>query len=171
MKVILLQEVKGQGGEGDVIEVARGYAVNYLLPKKPAVEATPGALKQLEARRGNIAKRELKRTTDANTLLAAMQGKKVFVGAKVGEEGQLFGSVTTAAIADAINEQIGVNIDKKQVDVRKSIKTAGEHQVPVVIYRDIKALVDIVVVDEKTLAEQLAAAAAPAVEAAVEAAE
>ena len=137
MKVILLTEVQGKGGEGDVVEVARGFFNNYLGPQKKAVLATAGNLKQLEQRRGNIAKREEKRIADAEALKASLEGKKIFVDAKVGEEGVLFGSVTTSMIADAVLSETGVEIDRKRLDVRKAIKTAGEHTVALNIYRDI----------------------------------
>ena len=137
MKVILLTEVQGKGGEGDVVEVARGFFNNYLGPQKKAVLATAGNLKQLEQRRGNIAKREEKRIADAEVLKASLEGKKIFVDAKVGEEGVLFGSVTTSMIADAVLAETGVEIDRKRLDVRKAIKTAGEHTVALNIYRDI----------------------------------
>ena len=137
MKVILLTEVQGKGGEGDVVEVARGFFNNYLGPQKKAVLATAGNLKQLEQRRGNIAKREEKRIADAEALKASLEGKKIVVDAKVGEEGVLFGSVTTSMIADAVLAETGVEIDRKRLDVRKAIKTAGEHTVALNIYRDI----------------------------------
>lgn len=137
MKVILLTEVQGKGGEGDVVEVARGFFNNYLGPQKKAVLATAGNLKQLEQRRGNIAKREEKRIADAEALKASLEGKKIFVDAKVGEEGVLFGSVTTSMIADAVLAETGVEIDRKRLDGRKAIKTAGEHTVALNIYRDI----------------------------------
>ena len=137
MKVILLTEVQGKGGEGDVVEVARGFFNNYLGPQKKAVLAIAGNLKQLEQRRGNIAKREEKRIADAEALKASLEGKKIFVDAKVGEEGVLFGSVTTSMIADAVLAETGVEIDRKRLDVRKAIKTAGEHTVALNIYRDI----------------------------------
>lgn len=137
MKVILLTEVQGKGGEGDVVEVARGFFNNYLGPQKKAVLATAGNLKQLEQRRGNIAKREEKRIADAEALKASLEGKEIFVDAKVGEEGVLFGSVTTSMIADAVLAETGVEIDRKRLDVRKAIKTAGEHTVALNIYRDI----------------------------------
>ena len=111
MKVILLGEIKGKGGEGDVIDVAQGYAENYLFPKKLAVAATKGNLKQLEERRNNIAKREAVRMADANALKETLEGKQVTVDAKVGDEGILFGSVTAAMIADAVKDQLNVEID------------------------------------------------------------
>ena len=148
MKVILLKELPGRGGEGDVIDVAHGFAVNYLLPQGIAVEATPGELKQLEQRRHNIEKRELARTTDAQALKEALDGKSLSVEAKVGEEGQLFGSVTAAMLSEAIAEQIGAQIDRKKIETGGPIKTVGEHEVTVAVYRDIKATLTVTVTGE-----------------------
>ncbi|MDR0500253.1 MAG: 50S ribosomal protein L9 [Coriobacteriales bacterium] len=156
MKVILLEEVKGQGGEGDVIDVARGYAENFLLPQKKAVHATKGNLKQLEARKHNIQKRESQRLDTADKLVEALNEKSVTIKAKVGEEGQLFGSVTTTQIAAAIAEQIGADIDRKKIDLHTAIKTAGEHTATISIYRDVKAVLTIVVADEKAANEPVA---------------
>ena len=86
MKVILLDEIKGKGGEGDVVEVAQGYAENFLFPKKLAVAATKGNLKQLDERRNNIAKREAVRLATANETKAAFEGKTVTVDVKVGDK-------------------------------------------------------------------------------------
>ena len=108
MKVILLKELKGRGGEGDVIEVANGYANNYLLTQGYAIKATKGNLKQLEQRKHNIAKREETRLADAEAMRAKLDGATVKVLANVGEEGQLFGSVTSSIVADAIKENLGV---------------------------------------------------------------
>ena len=174
MKVILLKELKGRGGEGDVIDVAQGFAVNYLLPQGIAIEATKGELKQLEQRRGNIAKRELARTTDANTIKDALDGKSLRVFARVGEEGQLFGSITTAMLSEAILDQVGVTVDRKKIDLGKAIKTAGKHEITVSVYRDIKATLEVNVVSDEadleileTLDEQEAAAEEAAAEEAV----
>ncbi|MDR2493288.1 MAG: 50S ribosomal protein L9 [Coriobacteriales bacterium] len=149
MKVILLQELRGKGGEGDVVEVTRGYAVNYLLPKKFAIEATKGNLKQLELRKHNIARREAERLDTADKVLAGINEKSVVIRARVGEEGQLFGSVTAAMISDALQEQFGATVDRRKIDLRTHIKTAGEHTVSVGIYRDLKASIIVNVVDEK----------------------
>ena len=153
MKVILLDEIKGKGGEGDVVEVAQGYAENFLFPKKLAVAATKGNLKQLDERRNNIAKREAVRLATAN---AAFEGKTVTVDVKVGDEGILFGSVTAAMIADAIKAQLGMDIDRKRVELGKPIKVAGAHTVAISLYREIKAEVVVLV---GVTAEELAAEA------------
>jgi len=148
MKVILLQELKGRGGEGDVIDVARGFAVNYLLPRKVAIEATSGNLKQLEQRRKNIEVREAGRLGDAGSVAAALEGKVVTIGAKVGEEGRLFGSITALMVAEAITEQLGVEVDRRKVETHGHIKDVGPHPVEVAIYRDIKAQLTVNVVAE-----------------------
>jgi len=148
MKVILLQELKGRGGEGDVIEVARGFAVNYLMPRKVAIEATKGNLKQLEQRSKNIKVREEGRLSDAEELAASLADKVVTVEAKVGDEGRLFGSVTSTMIEAAIVAQLGVELDKRKIETHGHIKTAGVHPVTVAIYRDVKAELSINVVGE-----------------------
>ena len=148
MKVILLEELPGKGGEGDVVEVARGFANNYLLRKGAAVLATPGNLKQLEQRRKNIAKREEVRVANAEQLKAQLESAPVVVKARVGEEGQLFGSVTSQMIVSAIQAQMGIEVDRRRVDDRQTIKVVGEHEVTVSIYREIKAAVKLNVVDE-----------------------
>ena len=153
MKVILLQELKGKGGEGDVVEVTRGYANNYLFRNDIAIPATKGNLKQLELRKHNIAKREEKRLADADALKAQLESAKVQVKASVGDEGQLFGSVTAPMIADALAAQ-GIEIDKRRIELAKPIKVVGEYPVAVSLYRDIKATVTVAVVDEKTVAEE-----------------
>jgi large subunit ribosomal protein L9 len=151
MKVILLEELKGKGGEGDVVEVSTGYAVNFLLPRKIAIAATAGNLKQLEQRKHNIDKRETTRLDTADKLMATLEGQTIRIGAKVGEEGQLFGSVTPVQIAEAINERFGTEIDRRRIDLRGLVKTVGEHPATIGIYRDIKASIIVEVVDEKEL--------------------
>jgi len=149
MKVILLQELKGKGGEGDIVEVAKGFANNYLYPKKIAVAATEGNLKQLEQRKKNIAKREANRLDDAEKVKAVLEGVVVKIPAKVGEEGQLFGSVTSQMIADGLLAAAGLEVDKKKIDLKKPIKTVGEHEVFISLYREIKCPVQLFVYDEK----------------------
>lgn len=171
MKVVLLGEIKGKGGEGDVVDVAQGYAENYLFPKKLAVAATKGNLKQLEERRSNIEKREAVRIADANTLKETLEGKSVVVDAKVGDEGVLFGSVTSAMIADAVKAQLGVELDRKRIELGKPIKMAGSHEVAVSLYREIRATLTVLVgvtadeeVEEEAVEETAEAETEPAAE-------
>ena len=159
MKVILLQELKGKGIEGDVVDVERGYANNYLFPNKLAVEATKGNLKQLEQRRHNIAKREEGRIAAATELKEKIDGLSVQIDARVGEEGQLFGSVTTQMIADALVDQHGIEVDKKLIDLKAPIKTAGTHGATISLHRDIKSDIELIVGDAEAIAAAVAAAA------------
>ena len=160
MKVILLSELKGKGGEGDIVEVADGYANNYLFPQKIAVAATKGNLKQLEQRKHNIATREAARIEEAQALKAALDDLSVKVEARVGEEGVLFGSITAAMIADALKEAEDIEIDRKRIDLKNPIKTAGKHEVVVSNYRDIKSNLTVVVGNEETFTASESAAEA-----------
>lgn len=158
MKVILLSELRGKGGEGDVVDVAQGFAENFLFPNKIAQPATPGNIKQLEERRHNIEKREAERVANAEALKAALDGKSVTVDAKIGEEGQLFGSVTPAQIADAVQAQLGLEVDRKRVGRGNNIKTSGKHAVEINLYREITATVNVLVgVTEEAAAQEEAA--------------
>jgi large subunit ribosomal protein L9 len=148
MKVILTQEVKGKGHEGDVVDVARGYAVNYLLPRKMAIEASTGNLKQLAARMANIQKRNDERRSEAEGVAGAANGRTVVIEAKAGDEGKLFGSVTTLMIEEAIAAQLDVDVDHRRMDLRRPIKALGDYPVVVSVYGEVKAEVLVRVVGE-----------------------
>ena len=169
MKVILQEELHGKGGEGDVIDVARGFA-NYLLIQGIAIEATKGNLKQLEQRRNNIAKREEVRIANAEALKAKLEATEVTIAAKVGDEGNLFGSVTSQMVVDAL-AGADIEIDRRRVEIPQAIKVVGEHEVLVSLYRDIKATVKVNVVDENAAAAPAEVEAEEAAEAVEEAAE
>ena len=172
MKVVLLNEVRGKGGEGDVVEVAQGYAENYLIPQKLAVPATKGNLKQLDERRKNIEKREAVRLADAGALKEKLDGQQITVDAKIGEEGVLFGSVTSQMIADAVKAQLDVEIDRKRIELGKPIKVAGAHEVAISLYREIRANVVVLVgVNSADEAAEAEAETEEAVEAPEDAAE
>ncbi len=143
MKVILLKELRGKGGEGDVISVNDGFANNFLRRQGYAIKATKGNLKQLEERRHNIAKREEARVADANAIASKLNDATVKIVAQVGEEGQLFGSVGTVQIAEAIQEQLGVEVDRRRIELGKPIKQVGTYPVAVSIYREIKGTVSV----------------------------
>ena len=166
MKVILTAEVKGKGHEGDIVDVARGYAVNYLMPRKMAIVATTGNIKQLEARMNNIQKRNTARLTDAEAIAASIEGKRIMIEAKAGQDGKLFGSVTALMIEEAAAAQLGVDIDHKRMNLARPIKTTGEHVVVVSVFGDVKASLTV-----KVVGEGGAAAAAVAEVAEVEAPE
>ena len=146
MKVILLSELKGKGGEGDIVEVADGYANNYLFPQKIAVAATKGNLKQLEQRKHNIAKREENRIADAEKMKAALEGATVKVEAKVGEEGQLFGSVTAKEVAEELAAQFGVKLDKRKIQMA-DIKAFGTYEAEIKLGYGFTAKVSVMVTE------------------------
>lgn len=171
MKIILLEELKGRGVEGDVIDVAPGFANNYLLPNGKAVLATKGNLKQLEQRRNNIAKREAARVAAAEELKAKLDGATVKINARVGEEGVLFGSVTAQMVADALKEQHGVEVDRRLIDFKEAVKTAGEHEAVLSLHRDVKAALKLLVGDDDWFAAAEAEAVAEEAEAEAEEAE
>lgn len=161
MKVILLQELKGRGAEGDVIEVARGFAVNYLLPRKVAIEATSGNLKQLDARMHNVRMRDEAHLADASGVVSSLEGKSVGIEAKVGDEGRLYGSITTQMIEDAVAAQLGVKIDRRKIETHGHIKELGAHPVEVSIYREVKAHLTVNVVPEGAAPETFVASGTP----------
>lgn len=148
MKVILLSDVKGRGKEGDVIEVARGFATNYLLPRNMAQLATPGNLKQLEARMHNIHKREEAKRSEAAATAGQIAGKALVIEARAGDGGKLFGSVTAGMVADALVAQLGVDVDRRKLDLHGHIKTVGQHTIDVRIYEDVKVELVLNVVPE-----------------------
>ena len=129
MKVILLQDVKAQGKKGAIKEVAEGYARNFLFPKKLAVEATPANLKALEKQNAQIAAEEAARLADAKALGEKLAKVTVTLKAKTGGGEKLFGSVTNKEIADAVNEQLNVNIDKRKIEIKDPIKNLGVYTV------------------------------------------
>jgi large subunit ribosomal protein L9 len=159
MKVILTAEVKGKGHEGDVVDVTRGYAVNYLLPRKMAIEATSGNIKQLESRMSNIRKRNATRLGDAEAIASSIDGKTIVFEAKAGVDGKLFGSVTALMIEEAVASQLGIDVDHKRMSLHRPIKTLGDHELVVGVYGDVKATVIVRVVGEGGAAA--AAEAAP----------
>lgn len=127
MKVILKADVKGVGMKGSILDVADGHARNFLLPKGLAEEATAGNLAQLEGRRAAKQRRDDKNVADAKAIAATIAAKPVTVRAKGGEQGKLFGAVTTAQIADAVRSEFGVDLDRHKLELAEPIKTAGDH--------------------------------------------
>ncbi len=127
MKVILTQAVPGLGEAGAVKEVADGYARNYLLPRKLAVTATRGSLKQAEAQAGVFARRAQKAVSTAQGAASAVDGKSVKIRARVGSENRLYGSVTAADIAEALLTQYGVELDRRKIAIDEVIHRTGTY--------------------------------------------
>ena len=138
MKVILLCDVKGSGKKDDVINVSDGYARNYLMPRKWAVEATPNAVKEIERKRAVEAKLEQERRAAAVETAGQLRGKLITIQAKCGSAGRLYGSITSQEIADALEAQHGVKIDKKRIEC-EAIRQVGDVDVTVWVYPEITA--------------------------------
>lgn len=149
MKVILLKDVENLGKEGDVVEVRRGYARNYLLPKKLAIEATPGNLSQLEAIRRKRARTEEKELAEAESLKARIDGLVLEFVKKAGETGKLYGSLTSKEIADRITQEIQKEFDRKYIELEEPIKDLGEHRVKVNLGRGVTATLTVRILPEE----------------------
>ena len=148
MKVILQEEVEKLGHRGDVVEVTGGYARNFLLPRNLAIEATGGNLKRLEQIRGHLARRTAAEKDQAQQTAAKLIGVAVTFARKAGETDQLFGSVTSAEIADALAAQ-GFSVDKRRIHLPDPIKLLGEYNVTVGLAHGVSADVKVVVTREE----------------------
>lgn len=143
MKVILKQEVTDLGRIGDVVDVADGYAHNYLLRTGQAMRATKGAVADAEALRAARAKREERNRAEAEEIKGRLEVTSVTVPAKAGPDGTLYGSIGNGKIADAIRQQLGVDIPRKQIPLERPLKSLGAHEVAVKLHPDVEATVQV----------------------------
>lgn len=139
MKVILVQDVKGTGKAGEVKEVADGFARNYLIPRKMAVPATPGALKGVEQRAAAESRRAAGEETVARDLAGRLAAEPVVLTARVGDQGRLYGSITSGDIADHLSGRVGQTVDKRRIELAEPIRQLGTFQVPVRLHRNVTA--------------------------------
>ncbi len=175
MKVILLSDVYKHGVAGEVVDVADGFARNWLIPKKLAVKATPGSLKQAERLRNQASFRKAELDNRLNDLARQIDGVELVFGRRASPTGKLFGSVTTSEIADALNTKTGIDINRRRVS-QTSLREVGTHEVPVRLGTEISPLLKVIIVREEEYASymrgleapQAEEAAADAVEASVE---
>ncbi len=145
MKIVILEDVENLGYAGDIKEVKDGFARNYLIPKGKVLQATKNNIKFVEEKRKNILRKINKKMETANKIKKALEGITVEVSARAGEKGKLFGSVTTNEIFEQIKDK-AKDIDKKDIKLPEGgIKTVGEHNVEISIYRDIKASFKVIV--------------------------
>jgi large subunit ribosomal protein L9 len=147
MEVILREHVDNLGRRGEIVKVADGYARNFLLPRKLALLATEGNKKQIERERQKFDAKEAEERTGADALASRMANVEVVIARKVGETEALYGSVTTADIADALAAQ-GFDIDRRKLQLPEPIKKIGETDVPVKLHRDVTATIKLKVVPE-----------------------
>jgi len=138
MQIILQEDIDKLGHRGDIVTVKPGYARNFLLPRKLAIEATTGNMKAVERIRASLAKKTATEMDAAQKQAAALSGVSVRFTRKTGENDQLFGSVTTADIADSLATQ-GFKIDKRQVQLKEPIRALGEYPITIKVFRDVTA--------------------------------
>ena len=146
MKVILLADVKNVGKRDEIVNVSDGYARTFLFPRKWAMEATPGASKEVERKRAAEHAREMERRAQASQKAASLRGKVITVRTRCGSQGRLYGSVTSAEVAQALQEQYSVEVDKRKIELKEAIRTVGESQCTVKLYPEISAAMTVRVV-------------------------
>lgn len=148
MKVILLENVKSLGKKGEIVNVNDGYARNFILPKKLGVEATGKNLNDLKLQKNNEKRVAQENLDAAKELAAELSAGKVELAIKVGEGGRTFGSVSSKEIAVAVKDQMQLDIDKKKIQLKESIKSLGTHIVTVKLHPEVSAELKVVVKEE-----------------------
>ncbi|MCL1989153.1 MAG: 50S ribosomal protein L9 [Firmicutes bacterium] len=148
MQVILLEDVKGTGKKGQVINVSDGHAKNFLIPKKLAAEATKSTLNDWEKKKKTEENKRQNEVTAAQELAARIEKTSVKITMKVGENGKMFGSVGNKEIAAALSSQFGIQIDRKKIVLDEQIKTIGEKIIPIRLYSEITAKLNLEIVAE-----------------------
>lgn len=148
MKVILRADISGLGKRGDIVEIADGHGRNYLLPRGLGIKASNGAVAQAAAIRRRRDLRDAADREAAQTVASTLVSKVIEIKAKSGGEGRLFGSVTAADVAKAVEEQAGIALDRRKLTVPDHIKTLGEHSVTVKLHNDVQFDVTINVISK-----------------------
>ncbi len=146
MKVILLADVKGKGKKGELCNVSDGYARNFLFPKNLAIEADSAAMAELKSREAAAAHHKQEEIDAAKATAAKLEGKSVTIKAKAGSNGRLFGSVTSKEIAEQINKELGIAVDRKKMSVA-DIKNFGEYTAEIKLYVGITAKITVKVTE------------------------
>lgn len=148
MKVILLEDVKNVGKKGALINAKDGYANNFLFPKKLAIEATPSNLKNLENAKKQQEDKEREIFEEAKKLEEELMKITIVIKTKTGENGKLFGSITTKEIAEHLEEKNGMNIDKRKFELDETIKSVGEYSVKVKLHPKVVAKIKVIVTEK-----------------------
>ncbi len=146
MKVILQQEVKKLGKKGDILEVSEGYARNFLLPQKLAIEATAGNVNAVKQQKAAQVHKEQRANDEAKVLASQLTKVSVTIPVKTGEGGKVFGSVTAKDIADALQNQYKIEIDKRKIELKDAIKSLGSYSVTVRVHPEITGKIEVNVV-------------------------
>ncbi|GGE05904.1 50S ribosomal protein L9 [Marinithermofilum abyssi] len=148
MKVIFQQDVKGHGRKGEVKEVAEGFARNYLLPRKLAVEASQGNMNALKDQKRREQERKKEELEEAQKLAQRLEKLDVVLKAKAGEGGRLFGAVTSKQISQHLKQEYNIKVDKKKIQLDEPIRTLGVTRVPVKLHPKVTATISVQVVEE-----------------------
>lgn len=148
MKILLRDDVEHLGRKGDLVDVADGYARNYLMPRGFAMPATKGTVRQAEAMRRNREARETREREAAEELSGRLASAPVVVTARAGEEGKLFGSITTTEIATVLTERVGVEVDRRKLELDEPIKDLGTTEVRLRLHPDVETVISVEVVAE-----------------------
>jgi len=143
MKVILLEDVKGIGKKGQVINASDGHAKNFLFPRKLATEATAANLAALEAQKKTAQNKVAKEVSTAQELAEKLQAKPILLKVKTGEKGRMFGSITNKEIAEAIQSQVGEAVDKKKIVLADPIKSVGNYTAVVKLHAQVSAKLEV----------------------------
>jgi large subunit ribosomal protein L9 len=149
MEVLLLEDVERLGLAGDIKRVADGYARNYLFPRGLAVIVTPGAIKQAEKQRKATVRREAKALSEAQALAQVLDGRTVTFQARAGELDRLYGSITNANIAEALEEQIDQEVDRRKIDLEEPLKELGTHAVTIRLAAEAEAKITVIIEREE----------------------
>lgn len=147
MKVILLQDVKGTGLKGQIINVAEGYARNFLFPRKAAIEANDSNMKELERQKGLVDAKKAQELAEARALGAKLKDLQVVVHAKTGGGNRLFGAITNKDIGDALEKNHGIVLDRRKIEIKGAIKTLGEQEVVVRLHPEVVLTIKIMVAE------------------------
>lgn len=145
MKVILLKDIKGTGKKDQILEVSDGFGRNYLLPRKLAVEATSEALNSIEKSKSAAKHREDVKKNDAETAARELKGKTVTVKVRAGDNGRLYGSITTQEIADALKAQHGVELDKRKIELDEKVTSVGQTTITLKMYAGVATKMNLVI--------------------------
>jgi len=149
MKIILLEDVKGLGKKNELVNASDGYAKNFLLKRNMAIEANSHNISIMKSRQLASSLKKKNEITDANEIKTTIDGKEITFYASAGENGKLFGSITSKDVADKLKEEYRVIIDKKKLVLKDHIKNIGEHDITIKIYAGISAKIKVKVVEEK----------------------
>lgn len=144
MKVILLQDVKKVGKKGDVVDISDGYAINFLFPRKLAEEANNNNMHILNTKKENERKKKLAEIEAAQKLASELKGKEIKIEAKSGNGGRLFGAITSKDVAELINKQFKLSVDKKKI-VMDTIKVAGSYDIEIKLYPEVSTKMKVII--------------------------